>query len=76
MDHIQPRRIALRPDGHPMTADEISELHDQIAAGFDKIDWSDDTTREIVEAYMAGLVDRLPERRTKTFDQASARGRR
>jgi hypothetical protein len=59
MDRIPPKRIPLRPDGAPMSAEEIRELRDRIAA-FDDITWIDDDTREIVEMFMPDLVSRGP----------------
>ena len=52
----------------------MRELHDQIA-GFDDIQRIDDATRQIVEAFMPDLADRLPARRSETFDQAFGRVR-
>jgi len=30
--HVSPKRLSLRPDDKPMTADDIRELHDEIAS--------------------------------------------
>jgi hypothetical protein len=30
--HVSPKRLSLRPDDKPMTADDIHELHDEIAS--------------------------------------------
>ena len=33
IDHVPPKRLSLRPDGKPMTANDIiRELHDEIAS--------------------------------------------
>jgi pyridoxine 5'-phosphate synthase PdxJ len=74
MDRVSPKRIPQRPDRKPMTADDIRELHDQIAS-FDNIEWIDDVTRQIVEMYMPDVASCLPEKRTETFDQAFGRMR-
>jgi hypothetical protein len=58
-----PKRTPLRPGGQPMTANDIGELHDQIAS-FDTIEVIADDAREIVERFMPDLVDRLPPKRT------------
>jgi hypothetical protein len=69
MKRILPSQIPMRADGCPMTEDDFRKLHNQLA-GFDKVEWIDEGTREIVERFMPDLVDRLPERTTETFDQA------
>ncbi|WP_407159417.1 hypothetical protein [Bradyrhizobium sp. STM 3557] len=55
-----------------MTDADFRELHDQIA-DFDDVEWIDDGTREIVELFMPELADKLPNRKTETFDQAFGR---
>jgi len=52
-----------------MTAEELRELQDQIAAS-DGNEWIDGATSERVEQYMPDLAARLPAKRTETFDQA------
>jgi pyridoxine 5'-phosphate synthase PdxJ len=74
MKRVRPKQLPLRPDGRSMTDDEFRALHDQIAA-FDDVEWIDDDMREIVEHFMPDLVDKLPDRRTETFDQAFGRTR-
>jgi hypothetical protein len=69
MKRILPNRIPMRPDGCTMTEDDFRKLHDQLA-DFDKVEWIEEGTREIVERFMPDLVDRLPERQTETFDKA------
>ena len=56
MKRVKPKRVPLRPDGQPMTADDISELRERIE-GFDTIEVIADEMREIVERYMPDLVD-------------------
>jgi hypothetical protein len=72
MDHIKPKRMPLRPDGQPMTEEDFRDLREQIAA-FEEIEWVDDATRTIIEQFMPDLMDRLPAKRTETFDQAFGR---
>jgi hypothetical protein len=50
-DYIGPKRPPVRPDGKPMTPDNIRELREQIA-DFDETAWIDEATREIVEKFM------------------------
>jgi CheY-like chemotaxis protein len=54
------RAIAARLDGRPMTKDDVRVLHDQLAE-LHRLDMIDGCTREIVEGFMADLVDPLPE---------------
>ncbi|WP_407174456.1 hypothetical protein [Bradyrhizobium sp. STM 3562] len=74
MKRIKPKRTPLRPDGAPMTEDDFRVIRDQITA-FDDIQWIDNATRDLVERFMPDLVDRLPEKRTETFEQALGRMR-
>ena len=62
MPRTPSKPMPLRPDGKPMTADDIRQLKEQIAS-FDTIEVIADEMREIVERYMPDLVDRLPPKR-------------
>jgi len=53
-----------------MSAEDLRELHDQIAA-FENIEWIDDATRQLVERYMPDLADRLPAKRTERLVKRS-----
>jgi hypothetical protein len=52
-----------RPDGKPMTVENLQALRAQLEA-FDQIETISDEMRAIIEAYLPDLVDRLPPRRS------------
>jgi hypothetical protein len=74
MKRIRPGQTPMRPDGQPMTQNDFRDLRNQLVE-FEKVEWIDAGTREIVEQFMPDLADKLPERTTETFDQAFGRMR-
>jgi hypothetical protein len=73
-DYIGPKLPPVRPDGKPITPDDIRELRERIA-DVDETAWIDEATREIVKKFMPDLVDRLPERTSETSHQILGRKR-
>jgi hypothetical protein len=74
MKRIRPKKPPLKPDGLPMSDNDFRALHEQLAE-FDKVEWIDEGTRQIVEQYMPDLVDRLPDRTTETLELVIGRTR-
>ena len=54
--------------------EDFCALHNEIAS-CGKVEWINNAARELVERYMPDQVDRLPDKRTETFDQAFGRVR-
>src|SRR6516225_8762718 len=74
MDHTFRKRPPLRPNGKPMTPDDISRLRETIATFYD-VTWLGEATREAIERLMPELLDRSPGRASRTIHQALSRKR-